>query len=91
MARQKRQFPQGKYILRSQKKSQNVQQYAIYLYYFWRGTHIRRSVDLYVFQKDWNQDANGGAGELRSSYGPNYKEWNALIPQHYNLTLFISS
>ena len=37
MARQQRQFPQGKYILRSQKKSQDGQQYAVYLYYYWRG------------------------------------------------------
>ena len=73
MARQHRQFPQGKYILRSQKKSLDGQQYAIYLYYYWRGSHIRRSVDLYVKQRDWNQEANSGAGEFRSSYGPNYK------------------
>ena len=67
MARQQRQFPQGKYILRSQKKSPDGQQYGIYLYYYWRGMHVRRSVDMYVAQKDWNQEANGGAGEFRSS------------------------
>ncbi len=61
MARQQRQFPQGKYILRSQKKSPDGQQYGIYLYYYWRGMHVRRSVDMYVAQKDWNQEANGGA------------------------------
>ncbi len=78
MARQQRQFPQGKYILRSQNKSQN---YAVYLYYYWRGTHVRRSVDFYVSQKDWNQDANGGVGEFRPSYGPNYKERNAYLKE----------
>ena len=67
MARQQRQFPQGKYILRPSRKSQDGQQYAVYLYYYWRGTHVRRSVDLYVPQKDWNQEANGGIGEFRSS------------------------
>ena len=56
MARQQRQFPQGKYILRSQKKSPDGQQYGIYLYYYWRSTHVRRSVDMYVAQKDWNQE-----------------------------------
>ena len=81
MARQQRQFPQGKYILRSQKKSQDGQQYAVYLYYYWRGTHVRRSVDMYVAQKDWNQEANGGAGEFRSSYGPNYKERNIYLKE----------
>ncbi len=79
MARQQRQFPQGKYILRSQKKTQEGQLNAVYLYYYWRGTHVRRSTDLYVAPKDWNQDANGGAGEFRSSYGPNYKERNAYL------------
>ena len=81
MARLQRQFPQGKYILRSQKKIQNGQQYAVYLYYYWRGTQVRRSVDMYVAQKDWNQDANGGVGEFRPSYGPNYKEHNAYLKE----------
>ena len=81
MARQQRQFPQGKYILRPSRKSQDRQQYAVYLYYYWRGTHVRRSVDFYVSQKDWNQDANGGAGEFRPSYGPNYKERNAYLKE----------
>jgi integrase len=79
MARQQRQFPQGKYILRPLRNSQNTQQYAIYLYYYWRGSHIRRSVDLYVNQSDWNQEANGGVGEFRPSYGPNYQERNAYL------------
>ena len=81
MARQQRQFPQGKYILRPSRKSQDGQQYAVYLYYYWRGTPVRRSVDFYVSQKDWNQDANGGAGEFRPSYGPNYKERNAYLKE----------
>ena len=76
MARQQRQFPQGKYILRSQNGSQN---YAVYMYYYWKGKQVRHSVDLYVAPSDWNQDANGGAGEFRPSYGPNYKERNAYL------------
>lgn len=79
MARQQRQFPQGKYILRTPRKSQNGQVYAVYLYYYWLGKQVRRSVDLTVALKDWNQDANGGAGEFRPSYGPNYKERNAYL------------
>ena len=75
MARQQRQFPQGKYILRTPRKSQNGQVYAVYLYYYWLGKQVRRSVDLTVALKDWNQDANGGVGEFR----PNYKERNAYL------------
>ena len=42
MARQQRQFPQGKYILRTPRKSQNGQVF----YYYWQGKQVRRSVDL---------------------------------------------
>ena len=76
MARQTRQFPQGKYILRTPRKSQNGEVYAVYLYYYCKGMQVRRSVDMTVALKDWNSDANGGAGEFRSSYGDNY---NAII------------
>jgi site-specific recombinase XerD len=79
MARQTRQFPQGKYVLRTPHDTKDGQVYAVYLYYFWKGKQIRKSVDLFTTQKDWNQDANGGAGEFRSSYGPNYKERNAYL------------
>jgi len=77
MARQQRQFPQGKYVLRSQNGSQN---YAVYMYYYWKGKQVRHSVDLYVTPNDWNQDANGGAGEFRPSYGPNYKPKSVIRP-----------
>jgi len=50
--------------------------------------HVRHSVDMYVAQKDWNQDANGGAAEFRSSYGPNYKERNAYLRELMLWSLF---
>lgn len=81
MARQTRQFPQGKYVLRTPHVTQNGQVYAVYMYYYWKGKQIRRSVDFFVSQKDWNQDANGGAGEFRPSYGPNYKARNAYLKE----------
>lgn len=79
MARQTRQFPQGKYVLRTPHQTKDGQIYAVYLYYFWKGKQVRKSVDLFVALKDWNPDANGGAGEFRPSYGPNYKERNAYL------------
>ena len=81
MARQTRQFPQGKYVLRTPHQTQDGQVYAVYLYYYWKGKQIRRSMDLFVTLKDWNQDANGGAGEFRPSYGPNYKERNSYLKE----------
>lgn len=55
MARQQRQFPQGKYILRSQNGSQN---YAVYMYYYWKGKQVRHSVDLYVELLSSQNDTN---------------------------------
>lgn len=81
MARQTRQFPQGKYVLRTPHVTQDGQVYAVYMYYYWKGKQIRRSVDFFVSQKDWNQDANGGAGEFRPSYGSNYKARNAYLKE----------
>jgi len=81
MARQTRQFPQGKYVLRTPRQTQDGQVYAVYLYYYWKGKQIRRSMDFFTALKDWNQDANGGAGEFRSSYGPNHKERNAYLKE----------
>ena len=81
MARQTRQFPQGKYVLRTPHVTQDGQVYAVYLYYYWKGKQIRRSMDLFVTLRDWNQDANGGSGEFRPSYGPNYKERNAYLKE----------
>ena len=81
MARQTRQFPQGKFVLRTPHQTKDGQVYAVYLYYFWKGKQIRKSLDLFVALKDWNPDANGGAGEFRPSYGENYKERNAYLKE----------
>jgi hypothetical protein len=69
MARTARQFPQGKFTLRTPKQTKNGQMYAIYIYYYWQGRQLRRSADLLVHKNDWNQSANNGVGELRASYG----------------------
>jgi len=79
MARTARQFPQGKFTLRTPKQTKNGQEYVIYIYYYWQGRQIRRSADLSVNKNDWNQNANNGVGELRSSYGPDYQQRNAYF------------
>ena len=79
MARTARKFPQGKFVLRTPRMTKNGQEYAIYIYYYWQTKQIRRSVDLFVAQRDWNQNANGGIGEFRSSYGPDYQERNDYL------------
>lgn len=80
MARTARQFPQGKFTLRTPKQTKNGQtEYVIYIYYYWQGRQLRRSTDLSVNKRDWNQDANNGVGELRSSYGADYQERNIFL------------
>lgn len=79
MARTARQFPQGKFTLRTPKQTNNGQEYVIYIYYYWQGRQLRRSADLSVNKNDWNQNANNGVGELRSSYGPDYQQRNLYL------------
>ena len=80
MARTARQFPQGKFTLRTPKQTKNGQtEYVIYIYYYWQGRQLRRSTDLSVNKRDWNQDANNGVGEFRSSYGADYQERNIFL------------
>ena len=79
MARTARQFPQGKFTLRTPRQTKNGQVYIIYIYYYWQGRQLRRSTDLSVNKRDWNQDANNGVGELRSSYGADYQERNIFL------------
>ena len=79
MARKSRQFPIGKFTLRTPRKTKNGQEYIIYIYYYWQGRQLRRSTDISVSKKDWNQNANNGVGELRSSYGSNYQQRNVFL------------
>lgn len=79
MARTARQFPQGKFTLRTPRQTKNGQEYIIYLYYYWQGRQLRRSTDLSVNKNDWNQKANNGVGELRSSYGTDYQGRNTYL------------
>lgn len=79
MARTARQFPQGKFTLRTPKQTKNGQMYAIYIYYYWQGRQLRRSADLLVHKNDWNQSANNGVGELRASYGVDFQQRNAYL------------
>ena len=51
MARQQRQFPQGKYILRTPRKSQNGQVYAVYLYYCVQQTHSNTVSQAFFYLK----------------------------------------
>lgn len=79
MGRRQRDFPRGKFMLRVPRETTKRQEYAIYLYYYWHGRQLRRSTDIFVAEKDWNEKANNGLGELRSSYGRDYRDKNIYL------------
>lgn len=53
--------------------------YPVYLCYFYEGKKLRQSTNIMSMKKDWNQQANHGIGELRASYGPDYRKKNQLL------------
>lgn len=79
MGRKARTLPVGKFILRTSREINGGQMYAIYIYYYWHGMQIRRSIDMSVTAKDWDEKANNGKGGFKSTYGRNYKEMNLRL------------
>lgn len=79
MGRKQRNFPRGKFILRTPRETEKGQMYAVYIYYYWQGKQLRRSTDLFVANRDWNENANSGIGEFRATYGKDYREKNLYI------------
>ena len=62
MGRPKRQYPLGKYRLRT-----------IELEYTWNRQVIRKTTNVFVKVADWNPNGNQGRGALRASYGEAYE------------------
>lgn len=79
MGRIKRQVPKGKYRLRTSTPIQTDKRYPVYLEYTWNDSVIRRAADVKCRVADWNPKGNLGRGELRPSYGAEYKRLNALM------------
>ena len=76
MGRVARKYPQGSFSLRTPTKVDEEKLYPIYLCYFCSGKKIRWSTSILAMVKDWNQKANHGIGELRASYGSDYRKKN---------------
>lgn len=72
--------PKGKYLLRSVSKKSDIK--SIYLKYVFKRETITRSAFNYKCRDcDWNQNGNLGRGEVRASYGCDYKRVNATLAQ----------
>ena len=79
MGRLKRQVPKGKYRLRTTKPVETDRRYPVYLEYTWDGNVIRRKTGVECRAADWNGKGNLGRGELRPSYGNEFKRMNAVL------------
>jgi len=79
MGRPKRLYPLGKYRLRTPKESDKNKAYLIELEYTWNRQIIHKTTNIFVKEADWNQNGNQGRGEIRVSYGPEYKRLNQLL------------
>lgn len=79
MGRQKREIPKGKFRLRVNGTPQSDKAYQVNIEYTWNTTIIRKATDVKVRFADWNPRGNMGRGELRPSYGDEYKRTNSLL------------
>lgn len=79
MGRPKRLYPLGKYRLRTPKTIDKSKTYSIELEYTWNRQVLRKSSNIFVKAADWNQNGNQGRGEIRSSYGNEYKRLNKVL------------
>ena len=79
MGRTKRQYPLGKYRLRLPRGPESKKAYPLDLEYTWNRHIYRKFVNIVINPSDWNQEANHGRGEVRASYGSEYKRVNAFL------------
>ena len=81
MGRHRREYPQGRLRLKYPKQRYNSQKYyTLYYEYTWlTDAPIRKDTGLRVRVSDWNEKGSSGKGELRSSYGADYRRQNTLL------------
>ena len=71
-------IPKGKSFLRSISKHSEVK--SIYIRYVFNRTSIVRPMANYQCREvDWNQNGNMGRGEVKTSYGTDYKRVNSIL------------
>lgn len=71
-------IPKGKFFLRPIAKDSEVK--SIYIRYVFHRTSIVRPMANYQCRAvDWNQNGNLGRGEVKASYGVDYKRVNSML------------
>lgn len=81
MGRHRREYPLGKLRLKYPKQNYDKQKaYTLYYEYTWLDdAPIRRDTGLRVRVADWNEKGTSGRGELRPSYGTDYRRQNTNL------------
>lgn len=81
MGRHRREYPQGRLRLKYPKGSVDKQKaYTLYYEYTWlTDAPIRKDTGLRVRVADWNEVGTSKKGELRATYGTDYKRQNTLL------------
>jgi integrase len=79
MGRTARNYPKGKLKLRTPKEVQSGKRYPVYIEYNWQADSLRKTTEVSVFPKDWNEKGYGGIGEIRTTTDLDYKYYNAVL------------
>lgn len=91
MGRHRREYPLGKLRLKYPKQYDKQKEYTLYYEYTWlNDAPIRKDTGLRVKVADWNEKGTSGKGELRSSFGTDYRRYNASLADalsRYDATL----
>lgn len=81
MGRHRREYPRGRLRLKYPKQGFDKDKaYTLYYEYTWlNDSPVRKDTGLRVKVQDWNEKGTSGKGELRASYGTDYKRQNTLL------------
>ena len=79
MGRTARNYPKGRLKLRTPKEVQPGKRYPIYIEYNWQADSLRKTTEVSVFPKDWNENGYGRIGEIRATTDLDYKYYNAVL------------
>ena len=79
MGRTARNYPKGKLKLRTPKEVQPGKRYPVYIVYNWQADSLRKTTEVSVFPKDWNENGYGRIGEIRATTDLDYKYYNAVL------------
>ena len=73
MGRTARNYPKGRLKLRTPKEVQSNKRYPIYIEYNWQADSLRKTTEVSVFPKDWNENGYGRIEEIRATIDLDYK------------------